>query len=108
MRFAQVAVLSLAVLAVGSTVAQDIKSQDLKSIEVRAEKSDRALTLACVNPELPTLKDVEQVLGISDPAQSKALRDKLMAAAAEACAQKQPKILVTRSASGGLTWKPLS
>jgi len=103
MRFAQVAVLSLAVLAVGSTVAQE-----LSTIEVRAEESDRTLVLSCVNPEQPSLKDVEQVLAISDPAQSPALRTKLMAAAAEACAQKAPKILVQRGANGALVWKPLS
>ena len=103
MRFAQIAALSLAVLAVGSTVAQE-----LSTIEVRAEESDRTIVMSCTNPEKPSLKDVEQVLAIADPAQTPALRTKLMAAAAEACAQKQPKILVQRGANGALIWKPVS
>jgi hypothetical protein len=63
--------------------------------------------MACVNPEEPSLQDVQDVLNVSDPAQAPGLRTKLMGAAAEACAAKEPKIMVMRSASGGLTWKPM-
>ena len=98
MRTAKVVALSVALFASGSALAQEA----LSAIEVKAEESQRTLTI-----EEPSLKEVEQVLAVNDPAQAKALRDKLMGAAAEACAKQVPKILVSRTASGALTWKPL-
>ena len=103
MRYAPVVALSVVMFASGGALAQDA----LGSLEVKAEDSERTITIACSDPSEPSLKEVEQVLKINDPTQSKGLRDKLMAAAAEACTQKVPRILVTRSASGSLTWKPL-
>ena len=104
MRYAPVVALSVVLFASGSALAQQ---EALGAIEVKAEDSDRTITIACSDPAEPSLKEVEQVLSINDPTQSKGMRDKLMAAAAEACTQKVPKILVTRSATGSLTWKPL-
>ena len=103
MRYAPVVALSVVLFASGPLLAQEA----LGAIEVKAEDSDRTLTIACSDPAEPSLKEVEQVLKINDPTQSNKARENLMAAAAEACAQKVPKILVTRSASGSLTWKPL-
>ena len=102
--------IAFAILAAGNAVAQEQtiqQSPSLKTIEVRAEESERTIVLACIDPQQPSLKEVEQVLSINDPAQTVGLRSKLMAAAAEACAARQPRILVTRGANGGLTWKPL-
>ena len=103
MRYAPVVALSVTLFASAGALAQEA----LGAIEVKAEESDRTISIACNDPAQPSLKEVEEVLSINDPTQSKGLRDKLMAAAAEACTQKVPKILVTRSATGSLTWKPL-
>lgn len=103
MRTAKVVALSVALLASGSALAQEA----LSAIEVKAEESQRTMTIACNATEQPSLKEVEQVLAVSDPAQAKGLRDKLMGAAAEACAKQVPKIIVSRTANGTLTWKPL-
>ncbi|MUV15486.1 hypothetical protein [Noviluteimonas gilva] len=103
MRYAPLVALSVVLFASGSALAQEA----LGAIEVKAEDSDRTITIACSDPAEPSLKEVDEVLKINDPTQSKGLRDKLMAAAAEACAQKVPKILVTRSATGSLTWKAM-
>jgi hypothetical protein len=102
MRRAHVVALSL-VLASGSALAQEA----LTTIEVKAEESDRTLTLSCTDPTEPSLKEVEQVLAISDPAQVNGLRAKLMDAAAEACSRQVPKIVVSRTAKGAVTWKPM-
>ena len=72
-------VLSL-VLASSAVTAQ----QSLTTVEVRAE-SEHSLTIACNDPGMPSLKDVELVLNINDPALATGLRTKLMVAAAEAC-----------------------
>lgn len=103
MRYAPIVALSVTLFASAGALAQD----SLGAIEVKAEESGRAINIACNDPAEPTLKEVEEVLSISDPAQSNKLREKLMGAAAEACSQKVPKILVTRGANGTLTWKPL-
>ena len=103
MRIAQVVALSVVVFASGSALAQEA----LTAIEVKAEASDRTMTISCVDPAEPSLKDVEQVLAISDPAQANGLREKLMEAAAEACTKQVPKILVSRTGNGKITWKPL-
>lgn len=103
MRHAKAVALSLAVLfASGNTLAQE-----LSAIEVQAEEGQRTMTISCNDPAEPSLKEVEQVLAVSDPAQANGLRTKLMGAAAEACAKQVPKIVVSRTASGTLTWKPL-
>jgi hypothetical protein len=104
MRTPHVVALSLVVFGIGIAAAQDTS---LKTVEVSAEEGKHAITMACVNPEQPSLQDVQDVLNISDPAQAPNLRTKLMGAAAEACAAKEAKIMVMRSASGGLTWKPM-
>jgi hypothetical protein len=104
MRIAQiVAAVSLAVVAVGSAAAQD---SSLQTIEVRAQDVDTAIVIACANPETPSLQEVERVLSITEVGQANGLRNKLMEAAAEACAAQTPAILVSRNASGGVTWKP--
>lgn len=91
-------------LAGGAALAQST----LPTVEVRAE-TEETLSIACQDPAPPSLKDVERVLGISDPAQSPGLRKKLMGVAEEACAAGEPRIQVLRGASGkGLTWKALS
>ena len=103
MRIAQVVALSVVVFASGSALAQEA----LSTIEVKAEESQRTLMISCVDPAEPSLKDVEHVLSIADPAQANGLRAKLMDAAAEACSQQVARILVTRTPAGNLTWKPL-
>ncbi len=103
MRYAPVVALSIVLFASAPSLAQEA----LGAIEVKAEDSERSITIACNDPAQPSLKEVEQVLSVNDPTQSKGLRDKLMEAASEACAQKVPRILVTRTATGSLTWKPL-
>ena len=103
MRIPHVVALSVAVLGIGVAFAQE---KSLPTVEIRAEESDKTLTMACVDPAEPSLKDVERVLSVSDPAQSRGLRTKLMEAASEACKANQPRILVTRGANGSLTWKP--
>ena len=96
-------VLSL-VLVSGVVTAQ----QGLTTVEVYAE-TERSLTIACNDPSTPSLKDVESVLSVNDPALTPGLRTKLMAAAAEACTAGESKIEVTRTASGkSFTWKPVS
>ena len=89
------------VLASGATLAQEA----LTSVEVRAE-SELSLTIACDSPSKPSLKEVERVLSITEVGEANGLRNKLMEAAAEACAAKTPSILVSRNAAGGVTWKP--
>jgi hypothetical protein len=101
MRNAHLVALSIAILSAGSAVAQE-----LKTIEVRAEESERSIVMSCISPAEPSLKDVEQVLTISDPAMARGMRTKLMDAAAEACAKNEAKILVSRGANGALIWKP--
>lgn len=103
MRIAQVVAAVSLVVAVGTAVAQE---PPLQTIEVRAEESQRTIVIACVDPTTPALKEVERVLAVSDPAQAPELRTKLMEVAAEACAARQPRISVSRTASGSLTWKP--
>ena len=106
MRTPHVVALSLVVFGIGIGIAA-AQDTSLKTVEVTAEEGKHAITMACVNPEEPSLQDVQDVLNVSDPAQAPGLRTKLMGAAAEACAAKEPKIMVMRSASGGLTWKPM-
>jgi hypothetical protein len=103
MRIAQIVASSLVVAASGMATAQE-----LRTIEVTVEESSRTMVLDCINPAKPSLKEVDRVLTVADPAQSAGLRTKLMEAAAEACAAREPKILVSRGANGGLTWKPMT
>ena len=99
-----VAAVSFAVLAFGTAVAQD--ELPLQTIEVRADESERTMVIACVDPATPNLQEVGRVLAVTNPADLNGLRDKLMEVASEACAAKQPRISVSRTASGSLTWKP--
>jgi uncharacterized caspase-like protein len=103
MRIAHVVALSVVVFASGSALAQEA----LSTIEVKAEESERTMTISCVDPVEPSLKEVETVLNIADPAQANPLRKELMAAAAEACAKQVPKISVARTAKGNISWRPL-
>jgi hypothetical protein len=103
MRIAQVVAAVSLVVAVGTAVAQE---PPLQTIEVRAEETQKTMVIACTDPATPNLKEVERVLAVSDPAQAPELRTKLMEVAAEACAARQPRINVSRTASGSLTWKP--
>lgn len=80
----------------------------LPTVEVSAE-SEETLTIACREPAPPSLKEVERVLEIGDPALTVPLRKELMGAAAEACAAGEPRIQVVRGASSReLSWKALS
>ena len=103
MRIAKIVASALVVAASGMATAQE-----LRTIEVTVEESSKTMVLNCVNPTKPSLKEVERVLTVSDPSQSAGLRTKLMDAAAEACAANEPKIMVSRGAKGGLTWKPMA
>ncbi|TWI05909.1 hypothetical protein IP90_00171 [Luteimonas cucumeris] len=85
-----------------------IAQQALPAVEVRAE-TEESLTVDCLDPREPSLKDVERVLAINDPTQTVGLRSKLMTAAAEACAASAARIKVARTGSGkALTWEPLN
>lgn len=98
-----VVAMSLALVA-GAVCAQ----ATLPTVEVRAE-TEETLSIACQDPAPPSLKDVERVLAISDPAQTAGLRKKLMGAAREACDAGEPRIQVMRGGNGkGLTWKAVS
>lgn len=92
------------VLASSAALAQE----SLATVEVRAE-SEMSLNISCSShPAKPSIKEVERVLGITDPSQSSGLRKKLMSAAAEACEAGMPKIQVTRGSDGrSLTWKAM-
>jgi hypothetical protein len=101
MRIAHLVALSLVVAASGAASAQE-----LATIEVRAEESKQSITLSCKEPNSPSLQDVSRVLAISDPATTNDMRTKLLEVAAEACAKNEPRIIVSRTGSGSLTWKP--
>ena len=58
MRYAPVVALSVVMFASGGALAQEA----LGSIEVKAEDSERTITIACSDPSEPSLKEVEQVL----------------------------------------------
>jgi|SRR5688572_23126635 len=104
MRISPLVALSLLTLAAAGTAT----AQDLATVEVQAaDDATRSIVLSCQQENNPSLQDVDRVLMIQDPTQSAKLRTKLLAAAAEACAQNQPRILVQRGQNGGLTWKPL-
>jgi hypothetical protein len=90
-----------ALLACGAASAQ----QKLTTVEVRADTLE-SVDVACASPGSVSNKDVERVLAVTDPAKAAGLRKKFVAAATEACKAGIPKILVSRSATGGsLTWK---
>lgn len=92
----------LLVLVGGVAAAQ----QRLPSVTVTYSGSEQFVTVACSAPEAITSDDAQRVLDVKDVAQIRGLRTKLIGAASEACAAKVPKILVSRTASGGsLTWK---
>jgi hypothetical protein len=101
MRIAHLVALSLFVAATGAATAQE-----LATVEVRAEDGKQAITLSCKEPNNPSLDEVSRVLAISDPATTNEMRTKLLEVAAEACAKHTPSILVSRTGSGSLTWKP--
>jgi hypothetical protein len=104
MRIAPLVALSMLTFAAAGAAT----AQELATVEVRAsEDASRSIVLSCTQENNPSLQDVDRVLLIQDPTQSAKLRTKLVAAAAEACAQNEPRILVQRGQNGGLTWKPL-
>jgi len=90
-------------LAAGPALAQEYA---FPTIQVRAHADDTAaLSFDCVSPREPNLTDVESVLGINDPKQTKGLSEKLKVAVAEACAAGVPFIVVQRGKDGqSLTW----
>ena len=88
-------------LACGAASAQE----RLTTVEVRADTRE-SVDVACANPSAVSNKDVERVLALTDPSKANGMRKKFVAAATEACKAGIPKILVSRSATGGsLTWK---
>ena len=92
-----------ALLAFGAASAQ----QRLTTVEVRADTRE-SVDVACASPGSVSNDDIERVLAVTDPSKVNGLRKKFVAAATEACKAGIPKILVSRSASGGaLTWKRL-
>lgn len=90
-----------ALLACGPAWAQE----RLTTVEVQAETLE-SVNVACASPGSVSNKDIERVLALTDPSKTNGLRKKFVAAATEACKAGIPKILVSRSATGGsLTWK---
>lgn len=88
----------------GAAAAQET----LPEVEVRAETGE-VVTIACSDPAQPSNDDVQRVLGLNDPALVPGMRKKLMEAAAEACNAGEPRIEVSRTATGrDLTWKASS
>jgi hypothetical protein len=86
------------VLGAGSALAAQ-----LPAVQVRGE-NEYALTIACDNPTQPSKDEVARILHVTRNEQTNALRNKLMAAAAEACQAGEARILVQRTATGKLTW----
>ena len=90
-----------ALLAFGAASAQ----QRLTTVEVRADTRE-SVDVSCASPGSVSNNDIERVLAVTDPSKVNGLRKKFVAAAMEACKAGIPKILVSRSATGGsLTWK---
>jgi hypothetical protein len=87
-------------------VAGSALAAQLPAVRVMG-KDANALVISCTEPAQPSKEDVNRILHVTSTAQTNALRSKLMAAAAEACQAGQARILVQRSASGNLTWKPM-
>lgn len=103
MRIAPLVALSVTLLAaMGAATAQELATVEVTA----ADDTSRSIVLSCSGENNPSLKDVDRVLMINDPTQSARFRTKLVEAAAEACAQKQSRIIVMRGNNGDLTWKP--
>src|SRR6186713_3492796 len=90
MRTAPLVALALTIAAMGAATAQE-----LATVEVRAEEGKASMTLSCKEPNNPSLKEVDRVLMINDPAESASARTRLLEIASEACAQNQAKIQVS-------------
>jgi hypothetical protein len=80
-------------------------AQGLPKVEVTAEPEGPVVYISCSDPVAPDLSEVSSLLKITDASKAPALRDKLMVAAAEACAAGEGKILVQKT-SKGVIWKP--
>ena len=98
-------VLTGLLLAGGTAMAQ---TSTLPTITVRGvDDSVAALSYDCNNLQEPSLTDVESLLQIKDPEQTKMLSKKLRFAVGEACQAGVPAITVTRGKDGqSLTWAP--
>lgn len=98
-------VLTGLLLASGTAFAQS----QLPTIEVRGSAypdSNAALSFTCGNLSEPKPADVESVLEINDPTQTKLLTQKMMEAVAEACTANIPLIVVSRGKDGkSVSWK---
>jgi hypothetical protein len=92
-----------ALLACGVAAAQ---TQQLPSIEVRAGTTESVM-VSCAKPDTVTREDVERVLSIDDAAMTRALRNKFVAAASDACKQGVAHIQVKSDDRGNLTWKKM-
>ena len=87
-------------LSSGTALAE----QQITTVQVRPLAS-YTLEISCSNPSTPSPAEVETLLHIDDHNQTRALSNKLMAAAAEACDASVAAIVVSRSGTGrALTW----
>ena len=81
----------------------------LPTVEVVGEAPETpgvTLQISCTNPTPPDLAVVVRLLNVPDTSRAPDLRNKLMAAAAEACVAGEGRITVART-SQGVIWKPV-
>jgi hypothetical protein len=95
---------ALSVLSICGAVSA--QTTTLPSIEVRAGTTESVM-VSCAKPDSVTREDVERVLSVDDASMTRALRNKFVAAASEACKQGVAHIQVTSDDKGNLSWKKM-